>query len=209
MNWKDIAFQVAAAGAPMLGKILGDALPIPGGSALGEWAGRKVAEALGVSATPEAVSEAIEQGSQIAPTQLQNQLQAAETEATAKYNAMVEIAKAQAEVAKTQVEQVNETIRAEVATGDGRLGKWRAWHAWELTVECPFLMGTILWIVVTGNSVAINGLMNLSGLIMTYLGARFGVLGVHVWQGSNERQAAITGVPSSVAKEVVKAVKGR
>jgi hypothetical protein len=28
-------------------------------------------------------------------------------------------------------------------------------------------------------------------ILTIYFGARFGVLGVHVWQGSNERQAAI------------------
>jgi hypothetical protein len=78
----------------------------------------------------------------------------------------------------------------------------------ELTLlECPAFavaLGHGLW---TGRPEVINGFVNLSGLIITYLGARFGVLGVYVSGRTREKQAALTGdaVPSLVG-EVIKAV---
>jgi hypothetical protein len=212
MNWKDLAGPLIAAGFPALGRVIGSTLPFPGGetigASLGTWAGNRIAIALGVEPTPEAVAEAIERST---PGQLQENLAGPESEAVAKYKAAAAIAEAQAEVGKAQVEAVNEAIIAEkredAAGGDGWLGKWRGIHAWELTIECPFFAGAFLYCVVTGKSESINALITLQGLIMAYFAARFGVLGVHVWQGSNERQVALTGVPATVAKAVAKAVK--
>lgn len=190
MDWKDIAAPVIAAGAPILGQMLGSLLPVPGGGVMGEWAGRRIAEALGVEPSPAAIDAAVKTtpGDVIAA-----RLAGAEAEATAKWSAIAQIAQAQAEVGKAQVEAVNDSIKQEVAKGDGLLGKWRGVHAWELTAECPVIMGALLYVIVRGDTVAINAFAGLSGLIITYLGARFSVLGVHVWQGSNERQAAIIG----------------
>jgi hypothetical protein len=206
MNWTDIAGRVAAAGAPMLGQMLGSMLPIPGGGALGEWAGRQIAEAFGVEATPAAIDAAIK----AAPADvLASRLAVAEREASAKWAAIADIARAQAELGKAQVEAINDSIKHEVAKGDGLLGKWRGVHAWELTAECPVIMGALLFSIVTGNTVAINAFAGLSGLIMTYLGARFGVLGVHVWQGSNERQVAIAGAVPELLKPLARTASRR
>ena len=49
MDWKDLAGPLVGAGAPVLGKILGGLLPIPGGSLVGEAAGNLLAKALGVA----------------------------------------------------------------------------------------------------------------------------------------------------------------
>lgn len=201
MDWKDLAGPIIAAGAPLLGQMLGSLMPIPGGGALGEWAGRRVAEALGVEPSPAAVEAAIK----AAPGDLlATKLAPAESDAAAKWSAIAELARAQADFGKAQVEAINETIKQEVAKGDGLLGKWRGVHAWELTMECPVIIGALLYVIVTGNTVAINAFAGLSGLIITYLGARFSVLGVHVWQGSNERQVAIVGGLPEPAKTVVR-----
>lgn len=189
MDWKDVGAVVAPL-APTLGGILGGLIPVPGGSVLGEWAGRKVAEALGVPPTPEAVNNAIVNSD---PAAVQAQLAGVESEAVAKWKAQAEIAQAQADVGKTQVEAVNETIRAEAAKVDGWWGSWRMLLAWSLFIETlmwpPFIMYLIGW------KAGIGDLVQASGIITTWWTARFGLLGVHVWTGSNERQTAITGQP--------------
>jgi hypothetical protein len=61
-----------------------------------------------------------------------------------------------------------------------------------------------LWI---GHEAGINGLANLSALLMTYFGARFGVLGVYVSGRSKEKQAGVVGeLPPSMIGELLKAV---
>lgn len=182
MDWKDVGAVVAPL-APTLGGILGGLIPVPGGATIGEWAGRVVASSLGVDPTPDAVNNAIVNGD---PATVQAQLSAAESEAVAKWQA-------QADVGKTQVEAVNETIRAEAAKVDGWWGSWRMLLAWSLFFETlmwpPFIMYLIGW------KAGIGDLVQASGIITTWWAARFGLLGVHVWTGSNERQTAITGQP--------------
>lgn len=199
MDWKEIAGKVIAAGAPTLGQMLGDALPIPFGGSMGRWAGEYLATLLGVPPTPDAVSTAIDDAT---PTQISDVMARAEAEAVAKWQALAEMAKAQAEVGKAQVEQVNESIRAETAAGDGWWGKWRAAHAWELTLECPFWAACFMYAIIFGGGTPVNELAQASGILIVWFSARFGVLGVHVWQGSQERQVAMVGTP-----ELVKAVK--
>jgi len=208
MNWQDIAGPLASIGAPTLGKILGGLIPIPGGAILGEWAGNAVAEALNVPATPESVSKAIAAD----PVAAAHAVAKVEAEASAKWQAQADIAKAQAEVGKAQVEQVNETIRAEASKPDGWWGNWRTVLAYELAVECPVWAGLIVYSVAVDKA-GVSDLINASGLIMAWWGARFGVLGVHVWTGSNERQVAMTGMATGgVAggiSNLVKAMTGK
>lgn len=192
MDWKDLAAKLIQLGAPAAGTILGG----PIGGTIGGIVGNVIADALGVEATPEAIDKAI---STRPAAEVSAALTAADHKIVAQYGYLTELAKAQADVAKTQVETVNATIQAEAAAnaagGDGWLGKWRGVHAWELTAECPFWAGCIMYAVLFGGGTPVNELAQASGIIMTYWGARFGVLGVHVWQGSNERQAAMTGQP--------------
>lgn len=189
MDWKEVGAIVAPL-APTLGGILGGLLPVPGGATIGEWAGRVVASSLGVDPTPDAVNSAIANGD---PATVQAQLSAAESEAVAKWQALATMAQAQADVGKTQVEAVNETLRAEAAKVDGWWGSWRMLLAWSLFLETllwpPFIMYLIGW------RAGIGDLVQASGIITTWWAARFGLLGVHVWTGSNERQTAITGQP--------------
>ena len=81
----------------------------------------------------------------------------------------------------------------------------------ELTLlECPgfaVIAGRAMW---SGKAEIVNAIAALSGLLMTYMAARFGVLGVYVSGRSREKQAEVTGeaVPSLVA-EIVKAMAKR
>ena len=64
---------------------------------------------------------------------------------------------------------------------------------------------TLLHALWSGHEAGIAGFANLSGLLIAYFGARFGVLGVYVSGRSREKQACATGqVTPSVIGEVLK-----
>jgi hypothetical protein len=179
MDWGDLARTVIALGAP----IIGQALAGPFGAA----AGRFLADALGANdRTPASVQAAIAASS---PEAAAAALLAAEEKwATAVL--------AEADAARAQVTQVGETQRAEIASDDLLQRWWRPLYALELSmVECPAFVVTLLHVLWTGFAPGINGFAALSGLLMAYFAARFGVLGVYVSSRSREKQAAITGVP--------------
>jgi hypothetical protein len=189
MDWSDLVKQVVGLGAPMLGQALGG----PFGGA----AGKILADALGApEATPVAVNTAIAERGADANALAEN-VALAETEWLA----------ALAEVGKAQVAQVGETQRAEI-TSDDRLQRWwRPLYALELSLlECPAFALTLLHALWLGHEPGINGFAALSALLMTYFGARFGVLGVYVTGRTREKQANVTGELSpSLVGELVKA----
>lgn len=61
MDWKDVGKNVLATVAPGVGAALGSALVPGAGTAVGADLGRRVADALGVEPTPEAVAQAVQQ----------------------------------------------------------------------------------------------------------------------------------------------------
>jgi hypothetical protein len=190
MDWTTVAGKLVSLGAPMLGSALG--------GPLGGMAGKLVADAFGAAtATPEAVHAAI--------TDKTADLKLA---AEAAQKAETEWMSALAEIGKAQVSEVGETMRVEAVSEDPLQRWWRPLYALELSlIECPAFAMTLLHALWTGHDVGINGLANLSGLLMTYFGARFGVLGVYVSGRTREKQTAITGegMPSIVGT-VLKAV---
>ncbi len=189
-DWKDLVPKVIALGAPILGGALG--------GPLGAAAGKILADALGASAaTPAAVNATITERS-VDSTFAAEAAQRAESEWLA----------ALAEVGKAQVEAVGETQRAEIAAEDKLQRWWRPIYAFELSlVECPAFALTLLHALWIGHEAGINGFANLSGLLMTYFGARFGVLGVYVSGRTREKQASITGeLPPSLVNQLTKAL---
>lgn len=114
MDWKAVGGALIKAGAP----IIGGALLGPLGASIGGALGGIVADALGVDATPEAVNEAL---ANTPADQLQAKLAAAESEAQAKWAALAEMAKADAEDRTAQSRAINQTIREE-------LGHVSWWH---------------------------------------------------------------------------------
>jgi hypothetical protein len=191
MNWLDLVGPLVKLGAPMLGQALG--------GPLGAAAGKIVADTFGASEpTPEAVHAAIAGAD---PTAAAQSAMAAEDRWLA----------ALAEIGKTQVAEIGETMRAEAASGDILQRWWRPLYALELSlVECPAFVLTMLQALWRGHEVGINGFANLSGLLMAYFAARFGVLGVYVTGRTREKQTAATGeMAPSVVAELVKAIRGR
>jgi hypothetical protein len=190
LDWKDLVPRVIALGAPLLGQALGG----PFGAA----AGSILAQALGAAApTPEAVGKAIaERGA--------DQAFAAE----AAQRAESEWLAALAQIGKAQVAEVGATQRAEIASEDALQRWWRPLYALELAlVECPAFALTLLHALWAGHEAGINGFASLSALLMTYFGARFGVLGVYVTGRTREKQASATGeLPPTLVGELLKAV---
>jgi hypothetical protein len=193
MDWSDVAAKVVSLGAPMLGSALG--------GPLGGMAGKILADAFGAAtATPDAVHAAI--------TDKAADLKIA---AEAAQKAESDWMSALAEIGKQQVSEVGQTMRAESASEDLLQRWWRPLYALELSlIECPAFALTILHALWNGHDAGINGLANLSGLLMTYFGARFGVLGVYVSGRTREKQTALTGEDApSIVGTALKAVAGK
>lgn len=188
MNWNDLVPALMRLGAPLVGSALG--------GPLGAAAGKIIADAFNAPATPDAVNAAIKQAD---PTIAAQAAQAAEDKWLATLG----------EVAKAQVTEVAQTMRVEAVSADPLQRWWRPLYAIELSmVECPAFALTLLQTLWVGRETSINGFVALSGLLMAYFAARFGVLGVYVTGRSREKQAAFTGesVPSIVA-DVIKAMR--
>ena len=185
----------------MAGKVIGLGVPILGGALggpLGAAAGQILAGALGgVAPTPAAVDAALS-GPGVDPNAAVMAARQAESEWLV----------ALAEVGRAQVAEVAATQRAEIASGDPLQRWWRPLYALELSlVECPAFALTVLHALWLGHEAGINGFASLSALLMTYFGARFGVLGVYVSGRSREKQAGTTGgLPPTLIGELLKAL---
>ncbi len=190
LDWKDLAQTVVGLGAPALGLALG--------GPLGASAGKILADVLGVAvSTPQDVHAEI--ASRMGdPDDLAEAARKAESEWFA----------ALAEVGRVQVAEVGATQRAEIGSDDKLQKWWRPAYALELSMlECPAFVATLLHALWSGHQAGITGFADLSGLLIAYFGARFGVLGVYVSGRSREKQACSTGqaVPS-VVNEVLRSL---
>lgn len=186
MDWGDLAKQVIGLGAPILGTALG--------GPLGGAAGRILAEVVGApEATPDAVGKAL-------ATSSADQLAQAE-------NAWAEAIRAEAEAQRTAVTETQSTIRAELTAGDALQRWWRPLYAFELTFECAALWAVLVHEFWTGDMTAINALIGATGLLVSYWGFRFGVLGVYMSGRTREKVCAATGreTPGAMDK-LIKAV---
>ena len=189
MDWGSIAKQVIGLGAPVLGAALG--------GPLGGAAGKILAEVVGASdATPEAVGKAL-------ATSSADQIAQAET-------TWAEAIRAEADAARGSVAETQATIRAELASEDALQRWWRPLYAFELTFECA-----ALWIVLvhefwTGDMTAINAMIGATGLLVSYWGFRFGVLGVYVSGRTREKVCVATGQDApGVFDKLARAVTGK
>ena len=190
LDWKDLAQTVIGLGAPMLGTALG--------GPLGGLAGKILADAIGASAaTPEAVNDAIAERGPGSTFAMEAALKAEN-----------EWQRALAEIGKAQVSEVGQTQRAEIVSEDRLQRWWRPLYALELSLlECPAFALTLLHALWSGHDVGINGFASLSGLLVAYFGARFGVLGVYVTGRTREKEANATGeLAQGAVTKMVKAL---
>ncbi len=172
MDWNDLAKQVIALGAPLLGTALG--------GPLGGAAGQILAGAVGASApTPEAVRQALPSA---APEKM--------AEAEARW---AEALRAEAEATGVAASETQRTIRAELAADDAVQRWWRPLYAIELTLECAALWAVVLRAFWIGDIGVLNTLLNATALLVAYWGFRFGVLGVYMTGRTREKLCAVTG----------------
>jgi hypothetical protein len=191
MDWADLAKQVIGLGAPILGAALG--------GPLGGAAGRILADVVGATdATPEAVGKALASSSA-------EQIASAES-------AWAAAIRAEAEAARGSVAETQATIRAELASEHALQRWWRPLYAFELTFECAALWTVLVHEFWTGDMTAINALVGATGLLVSYWGFRFGVLGVYMSGRTREKVCAATGLDApgpfgkGVLDRLVKAV---
>jgi hypothetical protein len=194
MDWKDIGAKVIGLGAPILGEALG--------GPLGGAAGSILAEVLGADPTPSSVDVALSKTDPVAAAVAASSARQAEANWLA----------ALAETGKAQVEQTGETMRAEAQSDDRLQRWWRPLYALELTLfECPGFGVVLFHALWAGEPQAVNGFANLSGLIMAYMAARFGVLGVYVSSRSKEKRAVAAGaaVTPTVLGQIAKMIMSK
>lgn len=216
MQWSDIAPLVSGL-APTLGKMLGGVIGGPFGAMIGSTAGDLLAKSLGVPPTPEDVHAAI--SDPVRQTEVVDAVQRAEAQAQAQWQALSEIAKAEAEVGKVVVEQTGETMRSELALGALATGHLRdiilllqaSWRPVAMFVW----MSTWPWQLFyafyqTANEAArASALSNLTWWNATpaLLAGAYSI--GRSFEKVKEVGGAVSGGPAAVASKVVSIVKGR
>jgi len=197
MNWQELAGPLIKLGAPTIGTALGGPL----GGVIGQVVGGVLGNALGVPPTPEAVDRAIRE---TPASELQDKLAAADADAQARYPELAEVAKADIGARAQVAAETQLTMRAELAAGDPLQRWWRPIYAFELIIECAAVWSIAIYDLLAGEGRIATLLAQNSGLLITYWGARFAVLGVYVNGRTREKEATLTGqiVPSIVEKLV-------
>jgi hypothetical protein len=185
MDWSDLKGLVGKA-APLLGTLLGG----PAGGA----AGALIASALGVDNEPEAVQRALE-----ADPDLLVELRKSELEQRARLQQML------VEAETRRMSEQNQTMRAELASGDRFKSYWRPLFGYivALTWGAIMLATTYQILFETKESAeTISALGQLSGL----WGIGLAVLGVNVWKRSDDKRLAFgqqsEGLVSALASRI-------
>lgn len=202
MNWQDVGKLVGPL-APTLGGIVGGML-LPGiGGAIGTEAGQLLATALGTSNDPDAIGGALQNDPNAA-----TKIQAAESEAAAKWPAIAAIAQAQFAANSSESQTINATMQAELARGQPWY-HWRNLYGYSVAFEAAATSWVILYSLVIDTRLFVNVNNSLS-FFLSWYALRFGLLGYIHNQATNEKVAAVTGqAPDGLIRSISKAVRGR
>jgi len=187
MDWKDLKGMVGKA-APLLGTLLGG----PAGAAVGSL----VASALGVEDKPDAVHRALEAD----PNLL---LKLRETE----MQQQTELQRMMVESETTRLTQVNETMRAELASGDKFKSYWRPLFGYVMAVTWGAIMLAATYQILFAPDKAantLNALGQLSGLWSVGLA----VLGINVWKRSDDKALAFGQQKEGLISALATRIKG-
>lgn len=96
-----------------------------------------------------------------------------------------------------RLEAVNETIRAEAASGDPFVRRWRPFFGYCVALTWVALMGAAAWVIATEPAQAGNVITAMSNLSAMWAVA-LAVLGVSVYQRSVDKQVAAGAPPPSL-----------
>lgn len=193
-TWVDLAGALAPH-APTIGKMLGGLTPVPGGALMGEWAGKLLADKLGVPAEPEAVKAAlyVDTGLMV-PEHVVDAVSAAEREANAEWEARARIAEAESRTAIESSKNVNASIQSETTAKV-------AWYHWRHILG--YIIGLwylvplpgIAYALVTGDVAMVNQITTLLGAMSAFVLGGSALLGVVAYDTSRFKEAIATGAP--------------
>lgn len=205
MNWFDLGRAIAPI-APMAGKIIGSLIPFPGASLIGEGLGGIIARQFGVPATPQAISDAIAvAGEETARAKINAAVEQARIEITG----FVDIEKEYLRTVQIGIEQVNETMRAEVGREHWFFSGWRPAAGWLFDIFAA-IFGAELSIALAqsafyGNDKPLIAITAAWPVFAVYLGSLAAMVGVYVIGRSHEKAAKRPTAPPS--QPLPKAVK--
>jgi hypothetical protein len=206
-QWKRIGGMVLTAGAPILGKIVGELIPFPGGGMLAEWGINKLAEAFGVSPVEAATNPTVLANAiQNTPAEeRERKLRAIEVEAAEKWDAIEKIGVAQAEQGTKVAEAIGTTQREEIAKGVS-WWHWRHLGGYVIIMFSLVILGGMTKIMWAGGDVAaLSALINAVTPIFLALCALNGYVAA---DSTALKVAAITGqAQPGVVATVVETVK--
>jgi hypothetical protein len=211
MEWKDLAGSLIRAGAPIIGSALGGPL----GGMVATSVGEIVAQALGVEATPEAVNRAIESAP---PSQLAAKLSAADAEVQAKWPALADMVKAEADLGKSQVGAMGETMRTELQLASLLTGRARSivgvmqavWRPYIMLVwgtTLPFQLGAVLHRAYAKDAASLAELGSLLYALAAFNTGPAALAGVYAWGRTKEKIADLVPLPGAVKAAFGKVIK--
>lgn len=187
MDWSELA-PVVGAVAPTLGKILGGALPIPFGAMLGNSLGQAIAAAIGADPNPQAVAATLG----ATPNDVKiSQLQALEQEAAAKWKALGEVAKGEAQVGAADVTATAQTMQAELLTGAWYQRWWRPAAMFVWIGSWPFQLYAILSQINAHDAATVSALGGIVYALCAWNATPAALAGVYAYGRSQEKIAAI------------------
>lgn len=187
MEWRDVG-KIVAKVAPVLGTLLGG----PAGAA----AGALVSSVLGVDNDPDEVHKAVS-----ADPSLLVRLREAEMQQQTELNRMM----IQSET--DRLTQVNETIRAELASGDKFKSYWRPLFGYIMGISWGVVMLAVTYQVIFKPTEAATTIQAI-GQMSTLWGAGLAVLGINVWKRSTDKQLMFGGKQAGILSAVADRVRG-
>lgn len=176
-GWREIGAMVAKTGAPILGGLLGG----PAGAIGGTMVGKIIAAALGVEDTVDAIEAAIkldpDAAVKLREAELRNQV---ELEKLAFEHTRLEI-----EAERAEINQVNETYRAELLSGTLFQRSWRPFFGYITALAYGSLLFAVAYVIVTNGEPQLIAAL---GSLTTFISAGLAVLGVTSWRRSTDKQ---------------------
>jgi len=186
MNWGEIG-KIVGKAAPIVGSLLGG----PAGGAVGAM----VSKALGADNTPDAVSQALQSN----PDALAKII-ALENDNIQKLTQM----HLDAETAR--LTQINTTMRAEAASNDAYVRRWRPTFGYLTAIAWLIEAGAIAWSIV-GSPAEAGSVAQAVTALTPMWGVALAVLGVNIASRSKDKQVAAGQTPpdgliASISKRI-------
>lgn len=176
MELKNFGDSLLAAGAPVLKSIVEKSIGGIGGKLAGA-AIDALAEALGTQATPEAIETEIRTN----PTKAAEKIRTVESEFKTDLSRI-------AEANRDVMRGYQEVLLKDAATEGWLASRWRPIFALAFTVCFVMIAVTVCRGIWIGQ---LQGVEAVTGLLITMLAAGCAVLGVQIWQRSEEKKAGV------------------